>query len=141
VPDVVPRLCASAIDGAILAAIAGVLVTLSARAAGLAVAELLRFASPAMLMLAVLIAGLYFLLLGGVAGATIGQRVARLAPAPGERPAVGLTAVCRRGGRAAVGELSIVVDLVVPLVAAWRGPGTRAVVRSDTQWEGKAPVL
>jgi hypothetical protein len=138
-PTLLARASAAAIDGGILAAITGLLVAASAGAAELSVAELLAFAAPAMAMLVALIAALYFLLLGGIAGATIGHRVARLAPVR-TSPSLDLSKVCRRGAAAAARELSIIVDLALPAMTAWRSTGIRTAVRSETPWEGTAPV-
>lgn len=106
------RAAASAIDGAILTAIAIAIVGLTARTAGVSVADLFKFAATALVILFVLIPGLYFVLLGGVGGATIGARVMGCERPP--RLAINPSAIFRRAADAAVRELSILVDLVLP---------------------------
>lgn len=136
----IARAGAAAIDTAVLGGITAMLVTLSAGAAGVPVADLLPAAAPALCALTAVITGLYFVLLGGVAGATLGGRVAGLAPEAGRAPALDLNTACRRGAAAAARELSIVVELAVPALAARRAAGTRAAARSDTRWEETAPA-
>lgn len=103
------RAAVAAIDGALLTAIQGALVALTALTAGVSVTNLLEFATPALVMLFVVISGLYFVLLGGVAGATIGARVMRCGRP--ERLAVSPSAVLLRAGCAAARELSILMDV------------------------------
>jgi hypothetical protein len=136
----IARAGAAAIDTAVLGGITALLVTLSAGAAGVPVADLLPAAAPALCALTAVITGLYFVLLGGVAGATLGSRVAGLAPVARRAPALDLNTACRRGAAAAARELSIVVELAVPAVAARRAAGTREASRSDTRWEETAPA-
>jgi len=86
------------------------IVEVTALTAGVSPGALFEFAAPALVALSVLIPGLYFLLLGGVAGETIGARLSGCVR-PGylaAKPSV----VLWRAGSAAVAELSILVDLV-----------------------------
>lgn len=106
------RAAASAIDGGLLTAIQVALVGLTARTAGVSVASLFEFATTALVLLFVLIPGLYFLLLGGVGGATIGAQVMGCEK-PG-RLAVNPSLIFRRAGYALARELSILVDLMLP---------------------------
>jgi hypothetical protein len=129
---------AAVLDGAVLSAVGLLLVLATALAAAVPVGSVLALASPAILLLVVLISALYFLLLGGVAGATVGARLARLdVPAPA---AVTATAALGRGATLAARELSIVVDLALPLLASRRPGGTPATPRSETRWEAPAPA-
>jgi len=103
------RAAAAAIDGALLTTIQVTLVALTAHTAGVSVRNLLESATPALVMLFVLISGLYFVLLGGIAGATIGARV--MGCGRPERLTANLSAVLLRAGCAAARELSILVDV------------------------------
>jgi transcriptional regulator with XRE-family HTH domain len=68
---------AALIDGGILLAIDLALLELTALAAGVGAAEVLRIALPALVLLFALIAGLYFVLLGNIRGATFGTQLAQ----------------------------------------------------------------
>ena len=88
---------ATLIDAAILIAIDLALVQLTALVAGVRAADILRGALPSMLLLFILIAGVYYVLLGGIRRATIG---ARLTQAPAFDPmldGVDAHAVLQRG--------------------------------------------
>lgn len=135
----VARQTAALIDGLVLAGFGLVLLLLTARTAGVPIAALLDFAAPALLMLFGLVVGLYFLLLGGVMGSTVGIHVMHLAGggvmAPGR-----VQGVSRRAWQVAVRELSILVDVLLPIVEA-RAPGGRpGAPRSETPWEDRAPA-
>ena len=128
---------ASFIDSLVLAGIGCILVVLISLTAGMPVAELLDIAGPSVAILFLLIASLYFLLLAGIRGATVGTHLMRLAP---ERVAAPMTlgAAGRRAAAVVVRELSILVDLLLPLPAA-RVPGGRpAASRSGTRLAGRA---
>jgi hypothetical protein len=58
------------------------LLELTAAVAGVRATEILRAAAPSMLALFALIAALYFVLLGGLARATVGSRVAHTSVDP-----------------------------------------------------------
>jgi hypothetical protein len=134
------RAGATLIDAVLLTAVNLVLVILTARTAATPVSGLLEFALPAMLMLWVLIAGLYFLLLGGVAGATVGSRLMHVAEAEHGRARLNGAAMCHRGWRAASREMSIVVDVLVPILLGRPSGDTPSGPRSQTPWEGRAAV-
>ena len=73
---------ANAIDALVLLAVDFLLLELTAVVAGVRATEVMRLAAPAMLALFVLIAALYFVLLGGLARATVGSRIAHTAVDP-----------------------------------------------------------
>jgi hypothetical protein len=73
---------ANAVDALVLLAVDLLLLELTALVAGVPATEVLRVAAPAMVALFVLIAALYFVLLGGLARATVGSRVAHTAVDP-----------------------------------------------------------
>lgn len=127
---------AAAADAAILSGIAAALLYLSASAADVTMVELMHLAGPAMAMLIALIAGLYFLLLGGIGDGTFGTRLAGLSGATPR--AATLPAACRRAGAIALRELSIVVDLILPLSQALLSAGTHGARRSDRPLEESA---
>lgn len=133
------RQAAAAIDGLVLGCIGFVLLALTARTAGVSIPALLQFATPALLMLFVLIAGLYFLLLGGILGTTAGTHLMHLArtaaPAAG-----GVHAVWRRASGVAARELSILVDVLLVILSARTAGGTPEGPRSETPWEDRAPA-
>jgi hypothetical protein len=136
-PVIVARSAAAAIDGAVLTAIGLALLVLTAGAAGVTAAALLTFAAPALLTLFALIAGLYFLLLGGILGETVGSRVMHISRADIAAP-VGVRAMSQRACEVAVRELSILVDVLLPIIEA-RAPGGRpGAPRSRTPWEDRA---
>jgi Helix-turn-helix domain len=104
---------AALIDGGILVAIDVALLMLTALVAGVRVSELLRFALPSMLMLFVLIACLYYVLLGGIRRATIGARIVQ-APEFGDMiDGADAHAVMQRGLRWAVAEGSSLATWVI----------------------------
>jgi hypothetical protein len=136
---ILARSAAAAIDGAVLAAIGLVLLVLTAAAAGVTVGAVLTFAAPALLTLFALIAGLYFLLLGGILGETVGSRVMQISRVSIAAP-VGVRAMSHRACEVAVRELSILVDVLLPIIEA-RVPGGRpGAPRSGTPWEDRAPA-
>lgn len=112
---------AGAVDALLLGAMDALLLVFSARAAGVTVPELMAFAAPAMVMLFALIGALYFLLLGGIGGATPGARIAGVTGRV--LPASTLRAVSSRAAGLALREMSIVVELAVPPVLAWLSAG------------------
>jgi hypothetical protein len=105
-----PRIAAMLVDSAILAFIDLCLVASSAWLCGVGIRQLLQFAMPAMAMLSLLLAGVYFLMLGGVAGITPGMRVAGLAPIDSDRR-VNVLAIASRAFQVILREASIFVEL------------------------------
>jgi transcriptional regulator with XRE-family HTH domain len=73
---------ANVLDGVVLLGLDVLLLQLTALVAGVRATEVLRVAAPSMIALFVLLAALYFVLLGGLARATIGSRVAHTAVDP-----------------------------------------------------------
>jgi hypothetical protein len=73
---------ANAVDGLVLLGVDFLLLQLTASVAGVRATEVLRFAAPSMLALFALIAALYFVLLGGLARATVGSKVAHTSVDP-----------------------------------------------------------
>jgi transcriptional regulator with XRE-family HTH domain len=73
---------ANVIDAVVLLGVDFLLLELTSRVAGVRPTEVLRDAAPSMIAIFVLIAALYFVLLGGLARATIGSRVAHTSVDP-----------------------------------------------------------
>ena len=73
---------ANALDGVVLLGLDFLLLELTAAVAGVRATEVLRIAAPSMVALFALIAALYFVLLGGLARATVGSKVAHTAVDP-----------------------------------------------------------
>jgi hypothetical protein len=73
---------ANAVDGLVLLGVDFLLLQLTASVAGVRATEVLRVAAPSMLALFALIAALYFVLLGGLARATVGSKVAHTSVDP-----------------------------------------------------------
>ncbi len=73
---------ANVLDALVLLGLDFLLLELTAVVAGVRATEVLRVAAPSMIALFVLIAALYFVLLGGLARATIGSRFAHTAVDP-----------------------------------------------------------
>lgn len=73
---------ANVIDALVLLGVDFLLLALTSRVAGVRPTEVLRDAAPSMVALFVLVAALYFVLLGGLARATIGSRVAHTSVDP-----------------------------------------------------------
>lgn len=80
---------ANVIDGIVLLILDFVLLELTAAVAGVRTAEILRIAAPWMLMLFLLIAALYFVMLGGILRATVGSRIAHTSVDPAMAAGVG----------------------------------------------------
>jgi hypothetical protein len=66
---------ANVIDGLVLLALDVLLLELTAAVAGVGAPDILRVAAPYMLALFVLVTALYFVMLGGLARATVGSRL------------------------------------------------------------------
>jgi transcriptional regulator with XRE-family HTH domain len=73
---------ANMLDGIVLLGLDSLLLVLTAMVAGVRATEVLRVAAPSMIALFALIGALYFVLLGGLARATIGSRVAHTSVDP-----------------------------------------------------------
>jgi transcriptional regulator with XRE-family HTH domain len=73
---------ANVIDAVVLLGVDFLLLQLTSLVAAVRASEVLRVAAPSMVALFLLIAALYFVLLGGLARATIGSRVARTSVDP-----------------------------------------------------------
>jgi hypothetical protein len=101
---------ATIIDSAILLGLDLVLLQLTAMVAGVRAGEILRLALPSMLMLCGLIAGLYFVLLGGIGRATIGARLVQAPQDTGSLEGADVHAVVHRGLRCALAEGSSLVN-------------------------------
>jgi hypothetical protein len=80
---------ANVIDGIVLLILDFVLLELTAAVAGVRATEILRVAAPWMLMLFLLIAALYFVMLGGILRATVGSRIAHTSVDPAMAAGVG----------------------------------------------------
>jgi transcriptional regulator with XRE-family HTH domain len=104
---------AAAIDGGLLLAIDMILVGLTAWVARVPAADVLRIGMVPMVVLAAVIAGLYFVLLGGIGRATIGTRLAHLPEGAGMLDGVDVRTVIQRGLQCAMFEGSSVVSWVV----------------------------
>jgi transcriptional regulator with XRE-family HTH domain len=94
-------LAATGIDLGLLGGIDVVLVVLTALTCGTSVSVAARVAAPAMAILSVLIASVYFVLLGGVRNATVGARLAGLAEPDRTNGALDAHAVFARARRSA----------------------------------------
>jgi transcriptional regulator with XRE-family HTH domain len=104
--------CATLADSGILCSIGILVVAASARLCGVSVDRLLQFAYPAMIAIWVLIAGLYFLLLGGLAGRTAGRWLVGL-PAAVESGPLHAGQAGRRAWDLALREGSVLVELLL----------------------------
>jgi hypothetical protein len=104
--------CATVADSAILCGIGILVVAASAALCGVSVDRLLQFAYPAMIAIWMLIAGLYYLLLGGLAGLTAGRWLVGLPPAADSGPLQAGEAG-RRAWDLALREGSVLVELLL----------------------------
>jgi transcriptional regulator with XRE-family HTH domain len=104
---------AAAIDAGLLLAIDMVLVGLTALVAHVPATDVLRIGMAPMMVLAVVIAGLYFVLLGGIGRATLGTRLAHLPEGTGMLDGVDVRTVIQRGLQCAVFEGSSLVSWVM----------------------------
>lgn len=73
---------ANALDGIVLLGVDFLVLELTAAVAGVRATDVLRVAAPSMLALFALVAALYFVLLGGLARATVGSRIAHTSVDP-----------------------------------------------------------
>jgi hypothetical protein len=128
---------ASAFDASILAFLVLLLVLVTAGLSGASVPEVLEAGAGSVAMLAALVVGLYFFLLGGIVGATPGER---LAGAPEPRQAFrGTAAVAgRRAGRLLLEESSIVLAVLARRSDLPPAGDRPEAPRSRTRWEAPA---
>ena len=87
---------ANVIDGLVLLALDFVLLELTAAVAGVRATDVLRVAAPYMLALFLIVTALYFVMLGGLARATIGSRLTHTAVDPAMVAGVGKMLRVRR---------------------------------------------
>jgi hypothetical protein len=80
---------ANVIDGLVLLALDFVLLELTAAVAGVRATDVLRVAAPYMLALFLLVTALYFVMLGGLARATVGSRLTHTSVDPAMVAGVG----------------------------------------------------
>lgn len=115
----------AALDTTVLLAFAAIITVATATVCGVTVPELFELAAPALLAQAVFAGALYFILLGGVGGATLGERIVE--PQASRRRFRGtLGEATRRAGHLALREASFVLSAAMP----WPSPG-RTVARGD----------
>ena len=100
---------ASAIDGALLVAIGGTLVWLTALVGATTVPVVLRSAAPGIALVFALIVSLYFVLFGGVGNGTPGGTLMRLESRPSGRTVLNAREVFGRAARAVYRD-SLVAD-------------------------------
>lgn len=127
---------AAAIDAAVLAALILPVIAATAALCGVPIATLVEVAAPAMVMLATLVAALYFLLLGGIGGATPGARLAGQPAAP--RAFRGTATQAIRRAWALVLRESSIVGALLPWPDARRDARRLAAARAGTPWEERA---
>ena len=108
---------AAVIDSVLLLAIDAGLLALTAVVAGVRPTELLHSALPAMLVVFVLIAAMYFILLGGVRRATLGAQLVQADPAEIFDSAT-VQAVMQRGWRYALDEVRLLGGSVARLLGS-----------------------
>lgn len=123
-------LLASAIDGALLGAIEIGLIWLTVLACGTGVGPTLRVAGPAMALLFVLIASLYFILLGGVRNETLGTRLAGLRRAPSPGVALSVRAVLVRARHCFTRQMPVPLGWEDPALSAGAQAHRRAEILS-----------
>jgi len=107
------RIAVTVVDSTILAFIDLCVIGSSAWLCDVSIDVLLQFAAPAIVMLSVLIAGLYFLMFGGVTGVTPGMRAVGVAPVDGDSRHVSFMAAVTRTCHFVLCEGSILVELFV----------------------------
>ncbi len=100
---------AAATDAALLLAIDYALLQITAFVAGVSVGTLIRSGAPSLVLLYALIAGLYFVLLGGVGAGTPGVRLAHALPDEGAVGALDIHTALERGLRYARREGSSLI--------------------------------
>ena len=104
---------ASAIDGAVLVGVLVALVQLTAVAAGTPVTDLIAVAFPAWAFMALLIASIYFVLLGGVRNATLGAAAVGAWAEDSPLEALDARSAVRRGLQCALRESSMIVEWLI----------------------------
>jgi transcriptional regulator with XRE-family HTH domain len=127
------------VDTTVLLALLAIVGAASAAISRVTVPEFVDVAAPAILAQALLVAGLYYVLLGGVGGATLGERVVE--PQASRRRFRGtLGEAARRGGFLALRQSSIVLNAVMPWPSPDRAGDRREERRSRTRLEAGAPA-
>jgi transcriptional regulator with XRE-family HTH domain len=104
---------ASAIDGAVLVGVVLALAQLTAVTAGTPLLDMIAVAFPAWTFMALLISGIYFVLLGGVRNATLGAAAVGAATIDSKMEAVDARSAIRRGLHCALRESSMIVEWLI----------------------------
>ena len=118
---------AAAVDGALLAALAGALVGVAAAFSRVPVHVVTADGAVPLLILSTLVAVVYYVLLGGIRGATIGSGIAHWAP-PDLQEGSDVQAILSRAARFAIGDVlalgaGLVHDGGIVIRKAGREPG------------------
>jgi transcriptional regulator with XRE-family HTH domain len=111
----------AALDTTVLLAFTAIITVATAAVSGVTVPQLVELAAVAILVQALLAGALYFILLGGIGGATLGERIVE--PQASRRRFRGtLPDATRRAGHLALREASFVLSAAMP----WPSPGRTA---------------
>jgi transcriptional regulator with XRE-family HTH domain len=129
----------AALDTTVLLAFTVIITVATAAVCGVTVPQLVELAAVAILAQAVLAGALYFILLGGIGGATLGERIVE--PQASRRRFRGtLGEATRRAGHLALREASFVLSATMP----WPSPGRTAACgderRARSRLEAGAPA-
>ena len=130
---------AAATDTLVLLGVGWITSVAAAWVCGVTVAELIAHGGVSILALVLLAGAAYFVLLGGIGGATLGSRLAGVR-APGAAFRGDLTTAARAGGLLALRRASIVVEALMSGANPVPATDTPGVGHSDTPWEGRAPA-
>jgi transcriptional regulator with XRE-family HTH domain len=129
----------AALDTTVLLAFVTLVAAATAGLCGISVLALLDMAAPAVLAQALLVGGLYFVLMGGIGGATLGERIVE--PQASRRRFRGtLGEAARRAGHLALREASIVLSAAMPWPPPARAGDRPAERRSRTRLTAEAPA-
>jgi transcriptional regulator with XRE-family HTH domain len=115
--DLTARLVAAAVDGLLLGTLYLVVVLLTVLVAGVGVAGFLRPAWFSLLPLFIVLATLYVVLMGGVAGRTLGGMLLHVPPVAPEGTPLDLVTIARRGIRCLAADFSLPRDVVNAIAA------------------------
>jgi transcriptional regulator with XRE-family HTH domain len=127
----------AAIDTTVLLALVAIITAASAALCGVTVPALIEMGAPAILAQALFVGALYFVLMGGIGGATLGERVVE--PQASRRRFRGtLAEAARRGGILALRQASIVLSATMPWPSPDRAGDKREERRSRTRLEAGA---
>jgi transcriptional regulator with XRE-family HTH domain len=129
----------AALDTTVLLAFTAIITVATAAVGGVTVPQVVELAAGAILAQAVLAGALYFILLGGIGGATLGERIVE--PQASRRRFRGtLGEATRRAGHLALREASFVLSAAMP----WPSAGRTAVCgderRARPRLEAGAPA-